>query len=58
VLASRMGVGAVEALLAGQTAVMAGIVNDEVVYTLFVEAINRKSKGLEEELRVAQILSI
>ena len=58
VLASRMGVGAVEALLAGQTAVMAGIVNDEVVYTPFAEAINRKSKGLDEELRVAQILSI
>jgi hypothetical protein len=38
--------------------VMAGIVNDEVVYTPLVEAINRKSKGLEEELRVAQILSI
>ena len=37
---------------------MAGIVNDEVVYTPFVEAINSKSKGLDEELRVAQILSI
>ena len=34
------------------------IVNDEVVYTPFAEAINRKSKGLDEELRVAQILSI
>ena len=58
VLASRMGVGAVEALISGQSAVMAGIVNDDVTYTPFVEAINRKSKGLEEELRVAQILSI
>ena len=58
VLASRMGVGAVEALLAGKTAVMSGIVNDEVVYTPFAEAINSKSKGLDEELRVAQILSI
>ena len=57
-VASRMGVGAVEALLTGQTAVMAGIVNDEVVYTPFSEAINSKSKGLDEELRVAQILSI
>ena len=58
VLASRMGVGAVEALISGHSAVMAGIVNDEVVYTPFAEAINRKSKGLDEELRVAQILSI
>ena len=41
-----------------KTAVMAGMVNDEVVYTPFLEAINRKSKGLDEELRVAQILSI
>ena len=37
---------------------MAGLVNEEVVYTPFLEAINRKAKGLEEELRVAQILSI
>jgi len=58
VLASRMGVGAVEALISGRTAVMSGIVNDEVVYTPFSEAINSKSKGLDEELRVAQILSI
>lgn len=58
VLASRMGVGAVEALIAGKTSVMTGIVNDEVTYTPFAEAINRKSKGLDEELRVAQILSI
>ena len=58
VLASRLGVGAVEALLSGHTAVMAGMVNDEVVYTPFPEAINRKNKGLDEELRVAQILSI
>ena len=58
VLGSRLGVGAVEALLSGHTAVMAGMVNDEVVYTPFPEAINRKNKGLDEELRVAQILSI
>ena len=58
VLASRMGVGAVEALISGQTAVMSGIVNDEVVYTPFSEAVNSKSNGLDEELRVAQILSI
>jgi 6-phosphofructokinase 1 len=53
-----LGVGAVEALISGHSAVMAGMVNDDVVYTPFPEAINRKSKGLDEELRVAQILSI
>lgn len=58
VLASRLGVGAVEALISGKSSVMAGMINDEVVYTPFLEAINRKTKGLDEELRVAQILSI
>jgi 6-phosphofructokinase 1 len=51
-------VGAVEALISGKTSVMAGMVNDDVVYTPFIEAVNRKAKGLDEELRVAQILSI
>jgi 6-phosphofructokinase 1 len=39
VLASRLGVAAVEALLAGQSKEMAGEVNREVVFTPFDHAI-------------------
>lgn len=38
ILASRMGLEAVKALLAGEKNVMVGIVNDEVVYTPFEKA--------------------
>jgi len=58
VLASRMGVGAVEGLINGEKNVMAGIVNDQIVYTSFADAIG-KSKPVEEEaFRVSKILSI
>ncbi len=58
VLASRMGVGAVEGLINGKKNVMAGIVNDQIVYTSFNDAIG-KSKPVEEEaFRVSKILSI
>ena len=39
VLASRLGVAAVEGLLAGKTAVMAGQINREIVFTPFAQAI-------------------
>ncbi|MDX1629828.1 MAG: 6-phosphofructokinase, partial [Fulvivirga sp.] len=58
VLASRMGVGAVEGLMEGQKDVMVGLVNDQITYTPFVNAIN-DSKPIEEEaFRVSKILSI
>ncbi|MFZ6053251.1 6-phosphofructokinase [Halocola ammonii] len=58
VIASRMGVAAVEGLLDGKTDVMAGIINDEDVYTPFSDAISKKSKLNEEEVRMSKILSI
>lgn len=58
VLASRLGLAAVEGLISGRSGEMAGIVNDKVVYTTFAAAIQSKSASLDEDLRVAQILSI
>jgi 6-phosphofructokinase 1 len=58
VLASRMGVAAVEGLLSGKKSVMAGVVNDQLVYYPFEEAIVNKTATLEDEVRIAKILSI
>lgn len=58
VLASRMGVAAVEGLDAGHKEVMAGIVNDNIVYTPFENAINDPKPIEEEAFRVSKILSI
>jgi len=58
VLASKLGVAAVEALIAGKHNMMAGLVNDQVVFTPFSEAILNKTQSLEDEVRIAQILSI
>ena len=41
-LATRMGAACVSALREGRTGVMVGIVNDEVVYTPFEEAVDKK----------------
>jgi len=58
VLASRLGLAAVEGLISGESGAMAGIINGKVVYTPFKEALKSKSHSLHENLRVAQILSI
>ena len=58
ILASRLGVGAIEALMEGQRNVMVGIHNDEVVYVPFVQAI-KDDKPLDKSLiRVLNELSI
>lgn len=58
ILASRLGIGAVEGLLAGYKNVMAGIVNDRLTYTPLDEAIS-KNKPLNKELvNMVNILSI
>ena len=58
ILASRLGVGAIEALLEGQRNVMVGIHNDNVVYVPFVQAI-KDDKPLDKSLiRVLNELSI
>ena len=58
ILASRMGVAAIEALKEGQRNVMVGISNDELVYVPFNRAI-KMDKHLDKELiNVLNVLSI
>ena len=57
-LASKLGVAAVEGLLSGKRNVMAGIINDQLVYFPFEEVIVNKTQELEDEVRLARILSI
>jgi 6-phosphofructokinase 1 len=58
ILASRTGVGAIDAIMQGQRNVMVGIRNNEVVYVPFTEAI-RSDKPLDKNLiRVLDELSI
>lgn len=58
ILASRLGVGAIEALKEDQRNVMIGIRNDKIVYVPFSEAI-KKDKPLDKSLiKVLDELSI
>ncbi len=58
ILASRTGVGAIEAILQGQRNVMIGVRNNEVVYIPFSEAI-RSDKPMDKKLfKVLNELSI
>jgi 6-phosphofructokinase 1 len=57
VLASRLGVKAVESLLEGKSNYMAGMMNDKVTLTPLDEAIKGKSEIDSELLRVADIMS-
>lgn len=58
ILASRLGVGAVQALKEGQRNVMIGIRNDEVVYVPFSNAIKSDKPVKKELIDVLGILSI
>ncbi|MDC8001235.1 6-phosphofructokinase [Aequorivita todarodis] len=58
VLASRLGVGAVDALLNGETNVMIGIVHNKVTSVPFSEAIKGSNEIDKELIRVADIISI
>jgi 6-phosphofructokinase 1 len=58
VLASRLGVAAVEYLLEGKTNVMVGLLNDKIVLTPLEQAI-KGNAGIDQELiRVSDIVSI
>ena len=57
VLASRMGVKAVESLMEGKTNCMAGIINNKMELTPLDKAIKGKSKINIELLRVSEIMS-
>ena len=58
VLASRMGVFAVEALLKGKSNFMVGIKDDQMILTELNKAIKGKSKINKELIRVSDILTI
>ena len=49
IIASRMGVASIQALLEGQRNVMIGIVNDQIVYVPFAKAI-KNDKSIDREL--------
>ena len=58
ILASRMGVAAIDALLDEQRNVMIGVINDEIVYVPFSKAIKIDKQVGDEKINVLQILSI
>lgn len=58
VLASRMGVAAVEGLREGESKVMVGIINNKIAYTPIHDAIKTIKRLDTEEFRIAKILSI
>lgn len=58
VLASRLGVGAIDALMEGKSHIMVGVNHKEVVQVPFDVAINGKKKIDEKLIRVADIMSI
>lgn len=58
VLASRCGMAAVEGLLSGKQFHMAGVVNNEVVYTPFADCIGKHKPLNEDHLKLIDILSI
>jgi len=58
VLASRLGVGAVDALLNGERNIMIGIVHNKIVSVDFKESLKGANKIDEDLIRVADIISI
>jgi len=58
VLASRLGVAAVESLLAGRKGEMIGLVNGDIHYTPFKDAIKHISEANPNLLKIVDILSL
>lgn len=58
VLASKMGVAAVEGLLSGKNDVMVGMLNNQIVYNSFDTIMSSRHEIDNESLRIAKILSI
>jgi 6-phosphofructokinase 1 len=57
-IASRMGYQAVKSILDGQTNVMVGIQNNQMVFIPFEDAISKRKDIDENLLRMAEILSL
>jgi 6-phosphofructokinase 1 len=58
ILASRLGLGALEGLLRGEKNVMAGVVNNQLIYTPFHDTITKKKPVSDDLIRMVEILSI
>lgn len=58
VLASRLGVAAVEGLMAGQSAVMAGLRGGKVVFTPLFDAVKKNHEIDAELIRISDILAV
>jgi 6-phosphofructokinase 1 len=58
VLASRLGVAAVEALIQGHTNEMIGLVHNEIAYTPFANAVKHHTEVNPNFLKIVEILSI
>lgn len=58
VLASRLGFSAVEGLINGEKNAMAGLMNNKVVFTPFMDAISKDKKIDDELVRMAEILAL
>ncbi|MBX9850884.1 MAG: 6-phosphofructokinase [Cytophagaceae bacterium] len=57
VLASRLGLGAVEGLIKGKTNVMAGVINRTLCYTPFHDTITKKKPINKELIRMIEVLN-
>lgn len=57
-LASRLGVAAVEGLMQGKSDVMAGMINHQIVYTPLEIALNEEKHVDTEDFRISEILAI
>ena len=58
ILASRMGIAAIQALLEEQRSIMIGVQNDEIVYVPLTKAISTKKDVKSDKWDAIQILSI
>ena len=58
VLASRLGYEAVEALLKGEQGIMVGILNNQIQYTSFEDAITKEKFVNRDLMKMAEILAL
>ncbi|MCB0736769.1 MAG: 6-phosphofructokinase [Bacteroidetes bacterium] len=58
ILASQLGVAAVEGLIDGKSNCMAGVQNNQLIYRSLNEVVENQGQENEEYLRIANILSI
>ena len=58
ILASRLGIAAIEGLLEGKENVMAGIINNKICYTPLEDAINKVKPLTEGLAQMVEILSV